>query len=406
VPSGTSTPPGNLASPPPINLDSLTSGLGASDFYAAVPTAVVRFLESDTNTKLIAKPQLRGAEGTRLVLNLGDDIPVITTSYTPLATGGAGVNPLSSYSYRSVGVNIDLTPRVTLEGDIILDLTLDNSSLGPNVSVAGINVPSFGKRTLTTRLRLRDGESNLLAGLLREDERTALTGFPGIMNLPVLRQLFSANKADVTQTDIVMLLTPHVIRTSEITEEDLKPIAIGSQQNLGLGGAPPLVPAAANEAPPASGSTAPPAETPSADPRTAGTALVSVALPEGGLTLGGGPYTVPISVTNANRVSTISLTLAFDPALLRVRSIQEGSFMRSGGGGATFTQQSGSGRIDITITRPSDAVGASGAGILGAVLFDAVATGSSPLTLSGAATSPSGTPIGLQFAPAAVSIGR
>jgi general secretion pathway protein D len=303
-------------------------------------------------------------------------------------------------------VNIDLTPRVTLEGDIILDLTLDNSSLGPNVSVAGINVPSFGKRTLTTRLRLRDGESNLLAGLLREDERTALTGFPGIMNLPVLRQLFSANKADVTQTDIVMLLTPHVIRTSEITEEDLKPIAIGSQQNLGLGGAPPLVPAAANEAPPASGSTAPPAETPSADPRTAGTALVSVALPEGGLTLGGGPYTVPISVTNANRVSTISLTLAFDPALLRVRSIQEGSFMRSGGGGATFTQQSGPGRIDITITRPSDAVGASGAGILGAVLFDAVATGSSPLTLSGAATSPSGTPIGLQFAPAAVSIGR
>src|SRR5690606_35376127 len=98
--------------------------------------------------------------------------------------GGAGVNPLSSYSYRSVGVNIELTPRVTLEGDIILDLVLDNSSLGPNVSVAGISVPSFGKRTLTTRLRLRDGESNLLAGLLREDERTALTGFPGILHLP------------------------------------------------------------------------------------------------------------------------------------------------------------------------------------------------------------------------------
>ena len=405
VPSGSSTPPGNVASPPPINVDSLTNGLSASDFYTAVPTAVVRFLESDTNTKLIAKPQLRGTEGTRLILNLGDDIPVITTSYTPLATGGAGVNPLSSYNYRSVGVNIDLTPRVTLEGDIILDLTLDNSSLGPNVSVAGISVPSFGKRTLTTRLRLRDGESNLLAGLLREDERTALTGFPGIMNLPVLRQLFSANKNEVTQTDIVMVLTPHVIRTSEITEEDLKPIQIGSQQNLGIGGAPALLPPG-DSTPQATGRPAPPSPAPTGGAGTAGAALVSVTVPESGMTVGAGPYTVPLSIADASRISTISLTLTFDPALLRVRSIQEGSFMRSGGGGATFTQESAPGRIDITITRPSDVVGASGAGVLGAVLFDAVAPGSVSLMLSGAATNPSGTPIGLQFAPAAVSIGR
>ena len=90
----------------------------------------MRFLESDTHTKLVAKPQLRGAEGTKLSLKLGDQIPVISTSYTPIATGGAGVNPLSSYQYKDVGVNIDMTPRVTLEGDIILDLIVDNSSLG------------------------------------------------------------------------------------------------------------------------------------------------------------------------------------------------------------------------------------------------------------------------------------
>jgi type II secretory pathway component GspD/PulD (secretin) len=405
VPSGTSVPPGSVTSPPPINLDSLTSGLGASDFYTAVPAAVLRFLESDTNTKLIAKPQLRGAEGTRLVLNLGDDIPVISTSYTPLATGGAGVNPLSSYNYRSVGVNIDLTPRVTLEGDIILDLTLDNSSLGPNVSVAGVSVPSFGKRTLTTRLRLRDGESNLLAGLLREDERTALTGFPGIMNLPVLRQLFSANRNEVTQTDIVMVLTPHVIRPTEITEDDLKPIQIGSQQNLGIGGAPALMPSEGDGTQPAR-LPQPAAAAPAEAVAPAGAALISIALPEGGLSVGGGPYTVPLAIANASRISTISLTLAFDPALLRVRSIQEGSFMRSGGAGATFTQQSAPGRIDITITRPADVAGASGSGVLGAVLFEAVAPGTASLTLSGAATSPAGTPIGLQLTPAVVSIGR
>ena len=123
----------------------------------------------------------------------------------------------------------------------MLDLTLDNSSLGANVSVAGQSVPSFGQRTVTTRLRLRDGESNLLAGLLREDERKSLTGFPGAIHVPVLKQLFSSNDNSITQTDIVMLLTPHIIRTSEITEEDLKPIYIGSQQNLGVGGPPPLI---------------------------------------------------------------------------------------------------------------------------------------------------------------------
>ena len=420
VPAADATPPSSLTSPPPINVDSLTSGLSASDFYTAVPTAIVRFLESDTNTKLIAKPQLRGAEGTRLILNLGDDIPVITTSYTPIASGGAGVNPLSSYSYRSVGVNIDLTPRVTLEGDIILDLTLDNSSLGPNVPVAGISVPSFGKRTLTTRLRLRDGESNLLAGLLREDERVALRGFPGLLHLPVLRQLFSANKNDVTQTDIVMLLTPHVIRTSEITEEDLKPIHIGSQQNLGVGGSPSLLQgsaapeAAASSLSPVTGSGAaqaaaaqPPAAQPPANSAASpGAAAISVAVPEGGMRVGGGPYTLPVSVANARQLSTVSLTLTFDPALLRVRSVQEGSFMRAGGGNATFTHQPSPGRIDLTVARSADLVGASGSGILGAVLFDAIAPGTATLTLSGAASNPSGTPIGLQFAPVAVAIER
>src|SRR6185436_19921113 len=97
TPSGESTPPGRVVSPPVFNLNTISQGVSTSDFYLAVPTAIVRFLETDTNTKLVAKPQLRGAEGSKLLLNLGDRIPVISTSYTPLATGGAGVNPLSSY---------------------------------------------------------------------------------------------------------------------------------------------------------------------------------------------------------------------------------------------------------------------------------------------------------------------
>lgn len=430
APDAEPTSPSGLGSPPPISLGSF-SGATSSDFYTAVPSALVRFLETDTNTKLIAKPQLRGAEGSRLVLNLGDDIPVISTSYTPLATGGAGVNPLSSYTYRSVGVNIDLTPRVTLDGDIVLDLVLDNSSLGPSISVAGVDVPSFGKRTLTTRLRLRDGESNLLAGLLREDERMALTGFPGIMSLPILRQLFSSNKTDVTQTDIVMILTPHIIRGNEISQDDLMPIAIGSQQNLGLSGTsspfgpPPgtvldgTVPVAPDGVAPSPGqgipgasapgaaapATFPPPQPPVAAPATlVGAAQLSIGAPSGPVRVGGGPYTVPISISNAERISTLAVTLTYDPSLMRIQSIQPGGFMRAGGVDATFTPQASPGRVDISITRSADQTGATGTGVVFAVLLEPIAQGVLPITVSGAATAPNGTPIGLQFQPARITI--
>ncbi len=464
--SGASTAPSGLKSPPPFNLNTISRGFTTADFYLAVPTALVKFLESDTQTKLIAKPQLRGAEGSKISLKLGDRIPVISTAFTPIAGGGAGVNPLSTYNYQDIGVNIEMTPRVTLEGDIILDLVVDDSSLGANVSVAGQSVPSFGQRTVTTKLRLRDGESNLLAGLLREDDRKSLQGFPGAIHVPILKQLFSANDNTTATTDIVMLLTPHIVRTHEITDVDLAPIYIGSQQNLGVGGPPPLIapapeqpgtPGAAAPAPagpqtlapsgtviaappgtspvpgtilvPAQPAT-PPAATPPAPPEPTpveaapttpvgpppagattptaasgvGAAQVLISPPGTTFRVGGGPYTVPISVTNASRLSTVTLTLTYDATKLRVRSVQEGSFMRSGGVNVTFAQQVNAGRVDITLSRAADATGASGTGLLAAVLFDAVAPGSATLALSGSATGPGATPMGLQFHPVTVTV--
>jgi general secretion pathway protein D len=475
TPSTGSTSPGGVSSPPPFNLNTISRGVSTSDFYLAVPTALVRFLETDTHTKVVAKPQLRGAEGSKLSLRLGQKIPVVSTSYTPIATGGAGVNPLSSYTYQDVGVNIDMTPRVSLDGEIILDLLLDNSALGPDKAVAGVTVPTFVQRTVTTRLRLRDGESNLLAGLIQQRDSNTVQGFPGAIHLPFFRQLFSGNDVSSDQTEIIMLLTPHIVRTQELTAADLQPIYIGSQQNLGIGGPPPLIAAPVEPEPPTPGAALPPgapgapagtAQNPgtlvgpggvqlSAPPGSSpvpGTVVVTLpppALP-GGLVavpptaipaapqaqlpapptpspeaptvspglgqaqiiisppptmrLDGGPYTVPISVTNASGLSTVSLTINFDPAKLRVRSVQQGSFLRTGGTDVVFTQQVNGGRIDITLARAGDATGASGTGLLAAILFDAVAAGPAPLTLSGAATGPGGAAMGLQFRPVTVTV--
>ena len=208
----------------PFNLNTISQGISTADFYLSVPAAVVRFLESDSQTKVLAKPNLRGAEGQKLSLNLGEDVPIPSTTFTPLAgTTAPAPSPLTSFGYRTIGIIVEMTPRVTYDGDIILELTLENSARGQDSNIAGQNLPSFFSRKVTTKLRLRDGESNLLAGLLREDERRSLTGFPGVMRLPIVKQLFSTNDNTIRQTDIVMLLTPRIIRTHELTRARPEP---------------------------------------------------------------------------------------------------------------------------------------------------------------------------------------
>jgi general secretion pathway protein D len=466
----------------PFNLNTVSRGVSTADFYLSVPSAVVRFLESDSQTKVLAKPNLRGSEGQKLSLNLGEEVPVPTTTFTPLATGGSNVNPLTSFGYRPIGVIVDMTPRVTYDGDIILELTIENSARGQDTNIAGQNLPSFSSRKVQTKLRLRDGESNLLAGLLREDERRSLRGFPGVLRLPIVRQLFSANDTAIKQTDIVMLLTPRIVRTHDLTASDLSPIYIGTQSNMALSGPPATI----------GGDAVPPAESPGAAPQPSGppggtlatpqvppTPTTTPGLPPGsspkpmippgstatpGLTavpqpppappesavgppvtlpppepvptrpaepvpppsapvpsaiparlalsppsemrVGSGPYTVPISIAGASRLSTLTLSITYNPALVRVRNVQEGTFMRQGGIVPAFSQQvdEKSGRVDIVITRPADQTGASTSGLVAALLIEPIAAGTGALSLSGTATIPGGTPAALQFVPAGITV--
>ena len=115
------------------------------------------------------------------------------TQFSPIAGGGPNINPVSSYNFRTVGINVQATPRlVTEEGDILMDLIMSNDTLGPTRLVGGAPAPSFPTRSVTTKLRLRDGESHLIAGLLQDDERRSMTGIPGLLTVPVLKYLFAA----------------------------------------------------------------------------------------------------------------------------------------------------------------------------------------------------------------------
>ena len=118
------------------------------------------------------------------------------------------------------------------------------------------------------------------------------------------------------------------------------------------------------------------------------------------------PATVPISVFGASRISTVTLSLRFDPKVLRVRLVQEGTFLSSGGGTVTFAQQvdATAGRVDITLTRTGDVTGVSGDGVLASVVFDAIGSGISPLGLGGVVTGPGGLPVPVAFGTASVTV--
>ena len=483
---GGGTATGGSFTVPLFNANTVSAGISAADFYLAIPQAIARFLESDTRTKLIAKPQLRGQEGQKITLNLGDEVPVPTTTFGSFGgVGSVGTVPISSFNYKNVGVNVIMTPRVTFDGDIILELSVESSTLGADVNIAGQNLPSFGTRKVETKIRLRDGESTLLAGLLREDERRALKGVIGLIHLPGFRSLFSSNDNSLSQTDIVMLLTPHVVRTHELRQQDVNPIYIGTQQNMGLGGPPPLIAAPADATTPATpqqpgvngpgaqptpGAVTPPGglpgtlpapgivppstpQTPPNTPQPNGTpqgaaatspntspegqpppvgegappgaaqanaatpanapappdqpsAVLVVTPPGSEFRVGGGPYTVPISINNAPRVSALSVSVTYNPALVRVTNVQEGSFMRQGGVTATFKQNidPAAGRVDMTFLRGQDLVGASGTGLVGVLLIEPTSAGTLLLSANGAGTGPAGSAVTIQSTPVTVTV--
>jgi general secretion pathway protein D len=195
---------------------------------SSLPGAVVRLLETDSTTRLLANPQLRISEGQTAQARFGDQVPVPVTTFTAIATGGIAQQPITSFEYKNVGVNIDIKPRVHHDGEVTLELKLDISSVG-GAGYQGL--PTFNSRTVNSTIRLRDGETNLLAGLILDNERHGLTGLPGVASIPFIGRLFARNKDEATQTDIVMTLTPHVVRRTDISEDDLRSFLVGGESS-------------------------------------------------------------------------------------------------------------------------------------------------------------------------------
>ncbi|HXM70826.1 MAG TPA: secretin N-terminal domain-containing protein, partial [Thermoanaerobaculia bacterium] len=197
--------------------------LNQSNWILTVPNIVYNFAKQVGEAQLLAKPQLRITEGQKANLVIGDKIPIPLTTFNTSNTIGGTIVPITSFQYQDVGIKIEIEPRVHHNQEVTLKVKIEVSNLGSNVTFNGQTQPTISTRTFDTTIRLQDGETNLLAGLLRTDDSKNDQGIPGLSDLPLIGRLFSDKSHTSAHTDVILTLTPHIIRNAEITEEDLLP---------------------------------------------------------------------------------------------------------------------------------------------------------------------------------------
>jgi general secretion pathway protein D len=201
------------------------NNLSQSDvLFANLPGLYYRLLKSDGNTRTLANPQLRTSEGMTAQARFGEKVPIPITQFVPIATGGIPQQPTTTFQYQNIGVDIDITPRTHHDDDVSLALRIAVQS----VSGTGFgDLPTFGNREINTVIRLRDGETSMLAGLIRDDEREEIQGVPGLSDIPLVGRLFAYTRTQTSQSDIILTLTPHIIRVLDVSEADLRAFRVG-----------------------------------------------------------------------------------------------------------------------------------------------------------------------------------
>ena len=207
-----------------LTLDDLKNLSGSQIFMSNVPALYYRLLKDDSTGRVLANPQLRAQVGMSAQAQFGERVPVPVTTFSPIATGGVNQQPITSFNYENIGVNIDITPRTHMNNEVTLALAISVTSIS-GTGFGGL--PTFGNRLVKTSIRLRDGETNMLAGLIRDDERRTHRGIPGLSDIPGVGRLFGHSRDERNQTDVILMLTPRIVRVLDLTEADLRAFQLG-----------------------------------------------------------------------------------------------------------------------------------------------------------------------------------
>lgn len=343
--------------------------LNSSRIGATVGQAGIDAKQEIADTNLLANPRIRVRNREKAKVMVGDRIPIVTATST--STGFVA----DSIQYIDVGLKVELEPNIHLQGDVAIKVELEVSSLGPQVKAgSGTVAYQIGTRNASTILRLRDGETQILAGLLSDEERASGTGLPGLSGLPLIGRLFGNRSDSKRKTEIVMSITPRMIRNLQLPDADQSEFWSGSENNLRTR------PLSLQETSP----TASGAGTGSAKERTSMLSNVQGAsspAAENVTTAWEGPAEVKqgeqfkllLKVKSDGVLRVLPLQAAFDPSVLQVVAISEGDFFKQDDGSSSFSSNvdATDGKFFISASRTA-VMGAQGEGVAAEVTLRAL----------------------------------
>jgi general secretion pathway protein D len=391
-----------------INLNTL-GNLNATNFQVTIPSANLSAVMNNSDTKLIQNPQIRALDGQKASLKIGDKVPVATGSFQP-GIGGVGINPLvnTQFQYLDVGVNIDITPHVHSNGEVTLKITMDVSAVTGQSNIGGISQPIIGQRKIEHEIRLKDGEANLLGGIMEDQQTKSLAGIPGLAQIPILKYLFGQTTQDHSENEIVFAIVPHIIRATDVNELNQRAIDIGTATTIELRH---VSKQQATPAQPSSPSiqllpNQPPAGQPPAPNSGGGTASFLFDPPTIQATKGN-TFVVNLLISGAQNVHSVPVQLNYDPKMLQLVNVSNGGFLSQDGQAVALVHREDEtvGQSQITATRPPGAGGVSGQGAVVTLTFQAKSDGQTPLTITrGGARDPGLQAITVNGAQAAVTV--
>lgn len=431
---GDDTPPASVA------LSRLGS-IGTRDWVTTLPGAQLTALFSSSDSNLLQSPRIRATDNQQASLRIGERIPIATGSFQP-GVGGVGANALvnTQFNFEEVGVNIDILPKVHNDREISMHLSIEVSNVRDFQDLGGILQPIISQKTIEHDIRLEEGEASILGGLNQENVFTTKSGIPFLGEIPILGRLFSVNKVDTAQNEILIVVIPHIVRLPTVDESNLLEIASGTEQVFQVGfkeesngepalpvpGAPirpgtptetpttpagpapqtPVSPAPGTPAIPGLPQAAPPAPTeqPAGQPAATPPAAASRLLFEPGQTaLGAGEeVTVSLLADGVTDLFGSPLRIAFDPAVVNIVEITRGDFLA----GPERTDlifsrniRNQVGQSAVNISRFPGTGGATGRGELIQIRLRGVAVGQTQVTVSPTgARRADGNPLSLQAA--------
>lgn len=351
----------------------------ANNFQVTLPSAFFDFLESDSDTKIIAQPRLRGLDGEEITYIVGDEVPIPRTTFQPIATGGFGQQPLTSFDYKKVGIDITITPKIHLEGDVTLEVDIKIKSLG---GTGYADLPIITTKEVKNVIRLKDGETSLLAGLLKDEERKTMRGIAGIKNLPIIGRLFSSTDQTIQQTEVILTITPYIIRPFKISKQDTEPIWVNlystpSSASAGNVRIPvnSLLDAEMNRARMLQ-------ERQQVSSQT-GTNVINLN-PRNFEVPQNREFRISVNLRSQEEIYNMSLNLSFDSSVLNLKQVTVGGFVRQGGMDSSFLQNidNSSGACTIAFSSPDITKGVKGTGGIATLVFEAKGKGESQVIIN------------------------